>query len=80
MVRYFYIKDCKKIGKEEKGKFFLFDQVEGWTVDEKSIITDRLIGLDSFKRIGNIEIIKNIVEITTEEVIELLTKRPLDLN
>lgn len=86
MIRYYYIRDCKKIGKEDKGEFYLYNPVEGWTEDENSIITDRLIGFDSSKpedsssRIGNREIIENIVEITADEVINHLTRRPLDLD
>ncbi len=81
MVEYYFLKDLKQIGKREQENYYLFDEDRGWIVDEEKRIIDRLIGFDSTKpensdsRIGNLEIIKQITELSPESVIELLTKR-----
>lgn len=81
MTVFYYLKDLKKIGKRENEEYFLFEEDLGWIKDSHGKITDRLLGfdhtkpLDSSHRIGNIDIIENIKEISAEEVIDLLTRR-----
>ncbi|MDO5649503.1 MAG: hypothetical protein Q4G11_02775 [Gallicola sp.] len=81
MVQYYFLKDLKQIGKREDENYYLFDEDRGWIADEEKRIIDRLIGFDSTKpedsnsRIGNLEIIKQIRELSPESVIDILTKR-----
>lgn len=75
MRTYYYISDLNKVGKEEEFIPYIYDKIRGWVVDQSNILMDRILGYDdtepedSTYRIGNLDRLDRIIEITEEEAL-----------
>lgn len=72
-VTYYRIKDLKLLGKEEDCIPYLYNQSEGWVVDNHNILMDRIMGYDESEpddspyKIGNTSIMDLVEEISENE-------------
>ncbi len=79
----YYLIKKRRLGKQEKGDYFLFENAE-WIPDEKSEICDRLMGYDpnepagSPYGIGNWDIMDSIEDITKEEAVSKMNELTLE--
>ena len=75
MRTYYYISDLNKVGKEEEFIPYIYDKIRGWVVDQSNILMDRILGYedtepeDSTYRLGNLNMLDRITEITEEEAL-----------
>ena len=76
MRTYYYISDLNKVGKEEEFIPYIYDKIKGWVVDQSNILMDRILGYedtepeDSTYRLGNLNMLDRITEITEEEALK----------
>lgn len=76
MRTYYYISDLNKVGKEEEFIPYIYDKIRGWVVDQSNILIDRILGYedtepeDSTYRLGNLNMLDRITEITEEEALK----------
>ena len=76
MRTYYYISDLNKVGKEEEFIPYIYDKIRGWVVDQSNILMDRILGYedtepeDSTYRLGNLNMLDRITEITEEEALK----------
>lgn len=72
-VTYYRIKDLKLLGKEEDCIHYLYNQGEGWVVDNHNILMDRIMGYDESEpadspyKIGNTSIMDLVEELSEKE-------------
>lgn len=76
MRTYYYISDLNIVGKEEEFIPYIYDKIKGWVVDQSNILIDRILGYDdtepedSTYRLGNLNMLDRITEITEEEALK----------
>ena len=81
MRTYYYISDLNKVGKEEEFIPYIYDKIRGWVVDQSNILMDRILGYedtepeDSTYRLGNLNMLDRITEITEEEALKKIEER-----
>lgn len=80
MDKVFYcIKDLNLVGKEEDFVPYIFHRDKGWCVDSDHLLTDRLMGYDAGEerespyKMGNTDMLQQIVEISEEKATELIS-------
>ena len=73
----YYLIKKRRLGKQEKGDYFLFENAE-WIPDEKSEICDRLMGYDPYDDspygFGSLSIMDEIEEIPESRVKEIMNQ------
>ncbi len=73
-MEYYYLKDLNMVAKKEDFVPYIYDKKEGWTVDNKNILMDRVMGYDPMEGIGNTDILDRVETITEQEALELIEK------
>ncbi len=63
---YYFMSDLNQVGKVEDFVPYLYDEDDGWIVDNDNLLMDRIMGYDD-DRIGNTDILFRVDEITKEE-------------
>lgn len=76
---YYLIKDLNKVGKLENFIPYIYDN--GWIIDSKNILMDRIMGYDEYEpedspyKIGNTSMLDKVEVITEEEAKAILEKQ-----
>lgn len=68
---YYYIKDLGIVAKTENYIPFIYDKDRGWQVDNKNILSDRLIGYDG-GGIGSTDMLVRVDELSEEEAMTII--------
>lgn len=82
-VKKYYLINDYLVGKEDSGKYYLYQDGE-WRTDDKCEIMDRLLGYDPTEPpdspygFGNSSIMNEIRKISEEEAYELIQKKKID--
>lgn len=63
---YYFISDLNKVAKIEKYVPYIYDEKNGWVVDNKNILMDRIMGYDG-ESIGNSSELFKVDSITEEQ-------------
>lgn len=77
---YFWINDLEHVGKLEQFVPYLYNKENGWVVDDKHILMDRLFGYDETEpkdspyAIGCTDMLDRIDNITEEEAMKLISE------
>lgn len=77
---YYHISDLNKVGKEEEFIPYIYDKEKGWCVDQSNILMDRIIGYDTTEpkdssyRIGSLDMMDRIREISEEEALKKIAE------
>ena len=66
---YYFINDLNIVAKSENFIPYIYD--DGWQVDNKNILMDRLMGYDG-DRIGSNDMLFRVDEITEEEALKII--------
>lgn len=67
---YYYVNDLELVAKTENYIPFIYDKENGWQVDNKNILSDRLVGYDG-DGIGSTDMLLRINEISEEEAMKI---------
>jgi len=69
---YYWIKDKNLIGKAKRLTGYIYDdKLNEWVLDDKSILSDRIIGYDG-DGIGSSDMMDRLEEITEEQAMEII--------
>ena len=71
-IKYYWIKDLEIVGKKENNKPYLYNKKDKkWELDNKHILTDRIIGY-SLGEIGNTDMMEKVTNISKEHANKLM--------
>ena len=70
---YYLISDLNIVAKEDDYVPYLYEQNQGWIVDNNNVLSDRLIGYDGGS-IGSSDMLFRVDEITEEEAMKLISE------
>lgn len=70
---YYYINDLDIVAKKEGYVPYLYQPGNGWIVDKKNILNDRIIGYDG-ETIGSSDMLFRVDEISEDKAIELISR------
>ena len=70
---YYFISDLNKVAKIENYVPYIYDKNNGWVVDNKNILMDRIMGYDG-ESIGNSSELFKVDSITEEQANKIIKK------
>ncbi|MDU5106523.1 MULTISPECIES: hypothetical protein [unclassified Clostridium] len=68
---YYFISDLNKVAKIENYVPYIYDKNNGWVVDNKNILMDRIMGYDG-ESIGNSSELFKVDSITEEQANKII--------
>ena len=68
---YYFISDLNKVAKIENYVPYIYDKNNGWVVDNKNILMDRIMGFDG-ESIGNSSELFKVDSITEEQANKII--------
>ena len=78
---YYEIIDLDMVGKLEGNLPYIYDPEQGWIIDNKLILMDRLMGYDASEpkgspyKLGNLDMLDRVRKISREEAEKRISKK-----
>ena len=70
-MEYYFIVDLNKVAKIENYGPYIYDKKNGWAIDNKNILMDRIMGYDG-ESIGNSSELFKVDSITEEQANKII--------